>query len=168
MRGLHWLRSRLRGRADSEHAQVFVRIAITALFSAYLGWEVSDGNRNPALFATWLILIVVVISAGNAVVRYAIDWSSNALLEIQWYLFSAVFLLAAGYVLKRNEHIRIDIIAGRLSARAQNWMSSATWSSSCRSRASRCTCRGRCSCWRGTPARCRPTRVAWCAGRCDC
>lgn len=57
MRGLHWLRSRLRGRADSEHAQVFVRIAITALFSAYLGWEVSDGNRNPALFATWLILI---------------------------------------------------------------------------------------------------------------
>lgn len=57
MRGLHWLRSRLRGRADSEHAQVFVRIAITALFSAYLGWEVSDGNRNPALFTTWLILI---------------------------------------------------------------------------------------------------------------
>ena len=57
MRGLHWLRSRLRGRADSEHAQVFVRIAITALFSAYLGWEVSDGNHNPALFATWLILI---------------------------------------------------------------------------------------------------------------
>ena len=57
MRGLHWLRSRLRGRADSEHAQVFVRIAITALFSAYLGWEVSDGTHNPALFATWLILI---------------------------------------------------------------------------------------------------------------
>ncbi|WP_374379093.1 ATP-binding protein [Thermomonas sp.] len=57
MRALHWLRSRLRGRADSEHAQVFVRIAITALFSAYLGWEVSDGNHNPALFATWLILI---------------------------------------------------------------------------------------------------------------
>ena len=57
MTRLHWLRSRLRDRADSEHAQVFVRIAITALFSAYLGWEVSDGNHNPALFATWLILI---------------------------------------------------------------------------------------------------------------
>ena len=57
MTRLHWLRSRLRGRADSEHAQVFVRIAITALFSAYLGWEVSGGNHNPALFATWLILI---------------------------------------------------------------------------------------------------------------
>ena len=71
---------------------------------------------------TWLILLVVFISAGNAVVRYAIDWSSNALLEIQWYLFSAIFLLCAGYVLKKNEHIRIDVIAGRLSERAQNWI----------------------------------------------
>jgi TRAP-type mannitol/chloroaromatic compound transport system permease small subunit len=71
---------------------------------------------------TWLILVVVVISAGNAVFRYAADWSSNGLLEIQWYLFSAVFLLCAGYVLKKNEHIRIDVIAGRMSARAQNWI----------------------------------------------
>ena len=71
---------------------------------------------------TWLILVVVVISAGNAVVRYAFDWSSNGLLEIQWYLFSAVFLLCAGYVLNKNEHIRIDVIAGRLSPRAQNWI----------------------------------------------
>ena len=71
---------------------------------------------------TWLILIVVVISAGNAVFRYAFDWSSNGLLEIQWYLFSAVFLLCAAYVLKKNEHIRIDVIAGRLSPRAQNWI----------------------------------------------
>jgi len=71
---------------------------------------------------TWLILVVVVISAGNAVVRYAIDWSSNAFLEIQWYLFSAIFLLCAGYVLNKNEHIRIDIIAGRFSARTQNWI----------------------------------------------
>jgi TRAP-type mannitol/chloroaromatic compound transport system permease small subunit len=70
----------------------------------------------------WLILIVVVISAGNAVVRYAFDWSSNSLLEIQWYLFSAVFLLMAGYVFKKNEHIRIDVIAGRTSARTQNWI----------------------------------------------
>ncbi len=70
----------------------------------------------------WLILIVVVISAGNAVTRYTIDWSSNALLEIQWYMFSAIFLLMAGYVLKRNEHIRIDVITGRLSARTQNWI----------------------------------------------
>ena len=51
---------------------------------------------------TWLILVVVVISAGNAVVRYAFDWSSNGLLEIQWYLFSAIFLLCAAYVLTRT------------------------------------------------------------------
>jgi TRAP-type mannitol/chloroaromatic compound transport system permease small subunit len=70
----------------------------------------------------WLILIVVIISAGNAVVRYAFDWSSNSLLEIQWYLFSAIFLLMAGYVFKKNEHIRIDVIAGRTSARTQNWI----------------------------------------------
>jgi TRAP-type mannitol/chloroaromatic compound transport system permease small subunit len=70
----------------------------------------------------WLILIVVVISAGNAVFRYAFDWSSNGLLEIQWYMFSAIFLLCAGYVLYKNEHIRIDVIAGRMSPRAQNWI----------------------------------------------
>ena len=70
----------------------------------------------------WLVLIVVVISAGNAAFRYAFDWSSNGLLEIQWYLFSAIFLLCAGYVLKKNEHIRIDVIFGRFSARTQNWI----------------------------------------------
>ncbi|MEW6513716.1 MAG: TRAP transporter small permease subunit [Pseudomonadota bacterium] len=70
----------------------------------------------------WLILVVVLISAGNAVMRYAFDISSNAWLEIQWYIFSAIFLFSAAYVLKKNEHIRIDIIAGRLSERAQNWI----------------------------------------------
>ena len=79
-------------------------------------------NENIGKAATWLILVVVVISAGNAVFRFAFDWSSNGLLEVQWYLFSAVFLLCAGYVLKKNEHIRIDVIAGRLSDRAQNWI----------------------------------------------
>lgn len=79
-------------------------------------------NERVGKATTWLILVVSVISAGNAVVRYAIDWSNNGLLEVQWYLFSAVFLLGAGYVLKRNEHIRIDILAGRASARAQNWI----------------------------------------------
>jgi TRAP-type mannitol/chloroaromatic compound transport system permease small subunit len=71
---------------------------------------------------TWLILVVVLISAGNAGSRYAFDMSSNAMLEIQWYLFSAIFLLCSAYVLKKNEHIRIDVIAGRLSDRAQNWI----------------------------------------------
>jgi len=72
--------------------------------------------------AIWLILIVVLISAGNAMMRFAFDISSNAMLEIQWYLFSALFLACAAYVLKKNEHIRIDVIAGRLSERAQNWI----------------------------------------------
>jgi TRAP-type mannitol/chloroaromatic compound transport system permease small subunit len=82
-----------------------------------------DGiNHRVGKAATWLVLLVVVISAGNAVMRYTIDWSSNGLLEIQWYLFSAIFLLSAGYVLLKNEHIRIDVIAGRLSPRAQNWI----------------------------------------------
>ena len=70
----------------------------------------------------WLVLIVVLISAANATVRKVLDYSSNAYLEIQWYLFSVIFLFGAGYTLLRNEHVRIDIIQGRLSARAQNWI----------------------------------------------
>jgi TRAP-type mannitol/chloroaromatic compound transport system permease small subunit len=73
-------------------------------------------------FSSWLILLVVLISAGNAVVRKAFDHSSNAWLEIQWYLFSAVFLLGAGYTLLRNEHIRIDIVSSRLSPKARAWI----------------------------------------------
>jgi TRAP-type mannitol/chloroaromatic compound transport system permease small subunit len=83
---------------------------------------IDDINLRVGKAVTWLVLLVVVISAGNAVMRFTIDWSSNGFLEIQWYLFSAVFLLSAGYVLLKNEHIRIDIIAGRLSPRAQNWI----------------------------------------------
>ena len=70
----------------------------------------------------WLVLFMVLISAANAVVRKTFNWSSNGLLEIQWYLFSAVFLGCAGYTLLRNEHVRIDVIAGRLSKRAQAWI----------------------------------------------
>jgi TRAP-type mannitol/chloroaromatic compound transport system permease small subunit len=72
--------------------------------------------------ATWLILVVVLISAGNAVSRFALNLSSNAMLEIQWYIFSAIFLFCAAYVLKKNEHIRIDVITGRFSERVQNWI----------------------------------------------
>jgi TRAP-type mannitol/chloroaromatic compound transport system permease small subunit len=68
----------------------------------------------------WLILVVVLISAANATVRKAFNYSSNSFLEIQWYLFSVIFLFGAGYTLLRNDHVRIDIIAGRLSPRAQN------------------------------------------------
>ena len=83
---------------------------------------IDDINERVGKAATWLILLVVVVSAGSAVMRYTISWSSNAFLEIQWYLFSAIFLLCAGYVFKKNEHIRIDVVAGHLSARAQNWI----------------------------------------------
>lgn len=70
-------------------------------------------------WASWLILAAVLISAGNAVVRKAFNTSSNAYLEIQWYLFAALFLLAAGYTLLRREHVRIDVVLGRFSKRTQ-------------------------------------------------
>src|SRR3546814_13211159 len=67
----------------------------------------------------WLILLAVLVSAGNALTRKLLNMSSNAWLELQWYLFTAVFMLAAAYTLRRNEHIRIDIISNLLSKRAQ-------------------------------------------------
>ncbi|MBL8459943.1 TRAP transporter small permease subunit [Zoogloea sp.] len=70
----------------------------------------------------WLVLIVTLISAANAFVRYTFNYSSNGLLEIQWYLFSAIFLLCAGYTLMRNEHVRIDVISGRFSPRTHAWI----------------------------------------------
>jgi TRAP-type mannitol/chloroaromatic compound transport system permease small subunit len=70
----------------------------------------------------WLILIAVLVSAANAVVRKVFSVSSNAWLELQWYLFGAAFLLAAAYTLKQNEHIRIDIVYGLFSRRVQHWI----------------------------------------------
>lgn len=70
----------------------------------------------------WLILAAVLVSAGNAIVRKLFDWSQNSLLELQWYLFGAVFMLSAAYTLQRNEHIRIDIISNMLRPRARNWI----------------------------------------------
>jgi TRAP-type mannitol/chloroaromatic compound transport system permease small subunit len=70
----------------------------------------------------WLVLATVLISAANAAVRKAFNYSSNAFLEIQWYLFSAIFLFLAGYTLLRNEHVRIDVLAGRFSKRVQTWI----------------------------------------------
>lgn len=71
---------------------------------------------------TWLILVAVVISAANAIVRKAFNISSNAFLEIQWYLFASVFMLGAGYAFLKNAHVRIDFVAHHLSARARNWI----------------------------------------------
>ncbi len=72
--------------------------------------------------AIWLVLIVVLISAGNAIMRYTVNYSSNALLEIQWYLFGLIFFCCSGYTLLRNEHVRIDLISGRFSRRGQAWI----------------------------------------------
>ena len=65
----------------------------------------------------WLVLAAVLISAANAIMRKAFNISSNAYLEVQWYLFAAVFMLAAGYVFLHNGHVRIDFISSRLSKR---------------------------------------------------
>ncbi|MDD2713779.1 MAG: TRAP transporter small permease subunit [Simplicispira sp.] len=73
-------------------------------------------------YVIWLILASTVISGLNAVVRKAFNYSSNGFLEVQWYLFAAAFLLAAGYTLLQGEHVRVDVIASRLSKRAQIWI----------------------------------------------
>lgn len=70
----------------------------------------------------WLILVAVLVSAINAVVRKAFDMSSNAWLELQWQLFGAVFMLAAAYTLLKNEHIRIDIVNSRFPKRVRDWI----------------------------------------------
>lgn len=67
--------------------------------------------------AFWLILLMTIVSAGNAVVRFIFDYSSNGLLEIQWYLFAAVFLLCSPYALQKNEHVRIDVLSSRFGPR---------------------------------------------------
>ena len=79
-------------------------------------------NERVGRAVIWLVLAAVLISAGNAIVRKAFSMSSNAMLEIQWYLFSAVFLLGAGYVFLKNAHVRIDFISSHLSPRARNWI----------------------------------------------
>jgi len=70
----------------------------------------------------WVVLVVTLISCGNALMRYTINYSSNAFLEIQWYLFAVIFLFGAGYTLMKNEHVRIDLISHRLSKRGQTWI----------------------------------------------
>ncbi|SFU07173.1 TRAP transporter small permease subunit [Mesorhizobium sp. YR577] len=79
-------------------------------------------NEVVGRWVSWLILLAVLVSAGNAVIRKTFNMSSNAWLELQWYLFGAAFLLAAAYTLKQNEHIRIDIIYGMFSRRKQHWI----------------------------------------------
>ena len=73
-------------------------------------------------WVSWLVLFAVLISAINAVSRKAFSVSSNAFLEVQWYLFAGVFLLASGYTMLRQEHVKIDVLSGRFSKRTQIWI----------------------------------------------
>ena len=88
---------------------------------AYTRFVDAVNDRFGAL-AKWAVILSCFISAGNAVVRYALSYSSNAFLEIQWYLFAAVFLLASGYTMLRQEHVKIDVVSGRFSKRTQIWI----------------------------------------------
>jgi len=79
-------------------------------------------NEHLGRLVYWCVLIMVLVSAGNASSRYALNIASNAWLELQWYLFAAVFLLCSGYTLLHNEHIRIDVMSSHLSRRTQVWI----------------------------------------------
>lgn len=76
-------------------------------------------NNLVGRWASWLTLVAVLVSSGNATVRYLFDNSSNAWLELQWYLFSAVVLLCGGYALLHHQHVRIDVIYSRFARRTQ-------------------------------------------------
>ena len=79
-------------------------------------------NQFVGKWVAWLVLAAVVVSSVNAVVRKAFNMSSNSLLEIQWYFFSAVFLLCSGYTLLRNEHVKIDVVLHMWTKRKQIWI----------------------------------------------
>jgi len=87
-------------------------------FSRLVDWLTEHIGRA----LCWLLLLAVIISAGNAIIRKAFNMSSNAYLEAQWYLFAAIFTLGAGYVFLHDQHVRIDVIAGKLKRRTQVWI----------------------------------------------
>jgi TRAP-type mannitol/chloroaromatic compound transport system permease small subunit len=93
---------------------------LNALLTLSRGIDAATDRIGRTLY--WLVLAAVLISAANATVRKLFNYSSNSFLEIQWYLFSAIFLFLAGYTLLNNEHVRIDIVTGRLSPRARAWI----------------------------------------------
>src|SRR3954463_10823485 len=87
-----------------------------------LSRAIDFANEHIGRLVYWAILLMVLISAANATSRYALNIASNAWLELQWYMFAAVFLLCAGYTLLHNEHIRIDVVSSHLSRRTQIWI----------------------------------------------
>jgi TRAP-type mannitol/chloroaromatic compound transport system permease small subunit len=88
-------------------------------FLLALAHRIDSLSRAAAVVALWLVLICALVSAGNALSRYALDLSSNAWLEVQWYLFAAVVMLGASYTLFRNEHVRVDLFYGWMSERSR-------------------------------------------------
>jgi TRAP-type mannitol/chloroaromatic compound transport system permease small subunit len=88
------------------------------LFSRGIDWI----NERFGRLANWLVLLACLISAGNATMRYGFNMGSNAWLEIQWYLFAGMVMLGAAFTLQNNEHVRVDILYGRLSTRSQIWV----------------------------------------------
>ena len=91
---------------------------------AMLGFSrLVDGiNTVCGAIAAWMVLLSCVISAGNAIIRYSLNYSSNAWLEVQWYLFAGTVMLGAGFTLLRNEHVRVDLVFGNISPRARLWV----------------------------------------------
>ena len=79
-------------------------------------------NEKVGDIAAWMVLLACLVSAGNASIRYLFSNSSNAWLEIQWYMFSGIFLLGAAFTLKKNEHVRVDIIYANLTDRGRLWV----------------------------------------------
>jgi TRAP-type mannitol/chloroaromatic compound transport system permease small subunit len=79
-------------------------------------------NTQVGKVADWCVLLACLISAGNAMVRYGLSTSSNAWLEVQWYLFGATVMLGASYTYLRNEHVRVDLVFGMLSIRGKLWV----------------------------------------------
>ena len=116
--------------ADNLIATVMVVMTVATLVAAFaatpamvpLARGIDAVSVAVGKFVMWLVLVAVLVSAYNALQRYAFNVSSNAWLEIQWYLYGAIFLGAAAYTLQRNEHIRIDVVASMLSRRTRSWI----------------------------------------------
>lgn len=87
-----------------------------------LSRAIDFANEHIGRLVYWCVLVVALISAANATSRYALNRASNAWLELQWYLFAAIFLLCSGYTLLHNEHIRIDVVSSHLPRRTQIWI----------------------------------------------
>ncbi len=79
-------------------------------------------NHGIGWVCSWLVMFACLVSAVNAMVRYAFDSSSNAWLELQWYMFAVIVMFGAAYTLQRNEHVRVDLLYMQLTDRGRHWL----------------------------------------------